>query len=67
MQVLVNNKACELPAEATIAMMLEASGIDAVPGIALAVNSEVAPRETWESHRLKDNDKIMIIRATQGG
>ena len=67
MQVLVNNKACELPAEATIAMMLDASGIAAVQGIALAVNSDVVSRDNWETHELKDNDKIMIIRATQGG
>jgi len=67
MLVLVNNKSCELPAIATVADMLEASGVQNTSGVAVAVNSDVIPRANWHIHELKEHDKIMIIKATQGG
>ena len=36
-------------------------------GIALAVNSKVIPKSEWKKFLLTDNDKIIIIKATQGG
>jgi sulfur carrier protein len=36
-------------------------------GIAAAVNNSVVPKTTWEKFQLKENDKIIIIKATQGG
>lgn len=67
MLVLINNKLCELPSMATVAIMLEKSGVKNTTGVAVAVNSDVIPRGKWETHELRENDKIMIIKATQGG
>lgn len=36
-------------------------------GIAIAVNDQVITRDNWELFQLKENDKITIIKATQGG
>ncbi len=36
-------------------------------GIALAVNEKVIPKTEWNNFQLNDNDKILIIKATQGG
>ena len=36
-------------------------------GIALAVNEKVISKPDWEKFQLNDNDKILIIKATQGG
>ena len=36
-------------------------------GIALAVNEKVIPKTEWEKFQLNGNDKILIIKATQGG
>lgn len=36
-------------------------------GIALAVNETVIPKNEWEKFQLQDNDKVLIIKATQGG
>ena len=36
-------------------------------GAALAVNEKVVPKTEWERFELKDNDKVLIIKATQGG
>ena len=38
-----------------------------INGIALAVNEKVVPKTEWEKFLLKENDKIIIIKATQGG
>ena len=36
-------------------------------GTAFAVNEKVVPKTEWEKFELKDNDKVLIIKATQGG
>lgn len=67
MTVYINNKNLELAEGSNITTALQAVGIAAGNGTALAVNSNVIPRAQWDSHILNDNDKIMIIKATQGG
>ncbi len=36
-------------------------------GVSIAVNDQVITRNNWEQFQLKENDKITIIKATQGG
>ena len=36
-------------------------------GIAVAVNGEVVPRNTWAQKEVQDGDDIEIVRAVQGG
>ncbi|GAB7256774.1 sulfur carrier protein ThiS [uncultured Polaribacter sp.] len=36
-------------------------------GIAIAVNSNVVKKENWSSNLLHNNDKVLIIKSTQGG
>ena len=36
-------------------------------GIAIALNNSVVPKANWQKTQLKENDKITIITATQGG
>ncbi len=67
MTIYVNNTACELPGNAVVADALAAMNIPAQRGVALAVNSTVVPAKDWQAHPLQDNDKIIIIKATQGG
>lgn len=40
---------------------------DKQKGVAVAVNDSVIPRSNWETHTIKNNDTILIIKATQGG
>ncbi len=37
------------------------------PGIAVAVNGEVVPREHWPTRRLAAGDAVEIVGAVQGG
>lgn len=41
-------------------------GID-TQGVAVAVNQQIITRSLWKDFLLKENDNILIIRATQGG
>lgn len=36
-------------------------------GIAIAVNNAVIPKQEWSTKKIKEKDKILIIKATQGG
>jgi sulfur carrier protein len=38
-----------------------------VRGVAVAVNDRVIPRASWPTAKLKENDSVLIIKATQGG
>ena len=67
MTIYVNNKACELPAASAITGALQLLNIPPQNGMALAVNSNVIPRLEWNTHTLNENDKLIIIKATQGG
>lgn len=36
-------------------------------GTAVAVNDSVVPKPQWDQQQLEEEDKVEIIRATQGG
>lgn len=50
-----------------IAELLAAKKLADTRGIALAVNSQVIPKQDWPQTSLAENDQIVLIRATQGG
>ncbi|ABG57531.1 sulfur carrier protein ThiS [Cytophaga hutchinsonii] len=67
MNVIVNNKTVELPDAAGINALLAQLNITSPQGIAIAINEQVLPKSEWESCTLKNNDAVLLIRATQGG
>jgi sulfur carrier protein len=67
MNIYVNNENIVLPDKSVVTDLLEQMGITARKGIAIAVNSTVVPAAEWEYHIITDQDRIMIIKATQGG
>ncbi|MEP3371366.1 MAG: sulfur carrier protein ThiS [Maribacter dokdonensis] len=36
-------------------------------GIAVAVNENIITKSAWNTKTLNENDKVLVIRATQGG
>lgn len=36
-------------------------------GVAVAVNNKVIPKNNWDAKIVSDNDRVLIIKATQGG
>ena len=65
--VFINNKSCMLDADASLVAALKQNGVHNQKGIAVAVNNSVIPKSEWQNKILNENDKITIIRATQGG
>lgn len=51
----------------TITSMLQNQSIDGDAGIAVAINSQVIPKQDWENQEIQSNDSVLIITATQGG
>ncbi len=52
----------------TIAQIIAEFGLDPErPGIAVAVNGAVAPRDDWPARRLEDEDRVEIVQAKTGG
>jgi sulfur carrier protein len=68
MRIYVNDEPREVIAgEATVAALMAAAGLPSLEGVAVAVNDGVVPRSRWERHALVEGDRVLVIRATQGG
>lgn len=66
MQILLNDEPMPCPAGATIASLLEHLNL-LTPGVALALNQQILPRERWELHRVQDGDSILLFQVIAGG
>lgn len=65
--VTVNDKPYTLEEQTPLIQLLKKISLGDQKGIAVAVNQAVIPRKSWETIRLSNDDKILIIQATQGG
>ncbi|HLZ37071.1 MAG TPA: sulfur carrier protein ThiS [Mycobacteriales bacterium] len=66
MSVYVNGQPRDLGAGATVADVVHSLGAGG-SGVAVAVNDEVVPRTAWARTRLRDDDRIEVLTAVQGG
>jgi thiamine biosynthesis protein ThiS len=62
----LNGKPKELPADSTIASMLEGLGIDRRM-VAVAHNGEVIPRDRYDGFVLNEGDRVEVVRMVGGG
>ena len=67
MEVTINNKNHQLNQSCSIAEMLAVMLPGESKGIAVAVNQTIITKSDWPEHLLNDGDKVMLIKATQGG
>jgi sulfur carrier protein len=67
MEVFVNDELLTVTDSATIADVLQLAGVNAANGVALAVNNQVVAKACWSQTSVAAGDKLVIIRATQGG
>lgn len=67
MQLTVNNEKYEFPNEEKLNDVLKIFSVKANQGVAVAVNNNVVPKNEWQNFPMKENDSILIIKATQGG
>lgn len=66
MEVYLNGNITESSKESLYDFLDEQDILDR-NGIAVALNEEVIPKSAWQNQKIKNNDKILIITATQGG
>ena len=66
MKLLVNSEQKDFSGK-NISELVQSLNIISTNGIALAVNEKVISKSEWEKFELKENDKILLIKATQGG
>jgi sulfur carrier protein len=67
MNVFVNNEQRVIETQKTIHDLLADLSINGSRGIAVAVNNEVIPKTTWSDFCIRENDRVTVIKATQGG
>jgi sulfur carrier protein len=67
MGIFLNDEPVALGTPSTLLALLSGHGLAERKGIAAAVNGEVVPRSEWEKRPLAARDRVLVIRATQGG
>jgi sulfur carrier protein len=67
MLLFINDISREVSENETISGILLSLDLKQSKGIALAVNNEIIFKDKWESFKLNNNDRITIIKASQGG
>jgi len=65
--IFMNDRPHELEGPATLMALLGGLGLADRRGVAAAVNGEVVPRASWETRLLAEKDRVIVLRATQGG
>jgi sulfur carrier protein len=67
MNISINQQPREIPDQCSLEQLLtQVLGIP-VAGLAVAVDQTVIPSTAWPAYILREADKVMLIRATQGG
>jgi sulfur carrier protein len=66
LELLVNGEPRGVPPDCTVRGLLEVLGITG-KRIAVAINRDVVPRSTFETHRLAPGDRVEILEAVGGG
>jgi len=67
MLVFVNKQSLDIPENSALLAALQQTGLVSFQGMAVAVNNQVIQKAKWNEYILNENDKITVIRATQGG
>lgn len=67
MDIYVNNEQQTIESNSSLLFLLKSIQLEEKKGIAVAINNSVIPKTKWGNHTLQPQDKITIIKATQGG
>ena len=67
MELIINSESENFNQPLTVEQLIYAKFNELPKGIAIAVNNQVIPRDNWKNFDLKNGNKILIIKATQGG
>ncbi|MCZ4696223.1 sulfur carrier protein ThiS [Ancylomarina euxinus] len=66
MKVYVNDECIDTADASNISLLLKQ--LNTTPkGIAVAIGANIIPSNLWDDYQLKEDDQVLLIRATQGG
>lgn len=65
--ITVNDQPRSLDGATMLAAVVDELGLAGRKGVAVAVNGAVVARGAWPDHVLRPGDRVLVIRATQGG
>ncbi len=66
MQIRFNDEPWEVVAGLSAAALL-AQLNQLKPGVALAVNQQILPREQWEKYLMQEGDSLLLFQVIAGG
>lgn len=66
MRILFNDEPMQCTDGLTIAALLDQLG-QLKPGVALALNQQILPRERWALVQVNDDDRILLFQVIAGG
>lgn len=67
MEIILNKQVKRVSQHCTLQQLADEMIPEKQNGVAIAINAQVIAKKNWESHLLKPNDDVLIIKATQGG
>lgn len=67
MEVLINNRIVIVEEGICLSELLSDNGFESLKGMAVAVNNKVVPKKEIDSFRLKNSDKVLVIKPVCGG
>ncbi len=66
--IVLNGQRSDVRAGETVAAALVRLGLERdARGVAVAVDGEVVPREEWQSFALREDARVEVLTAMQGG
>ncbi len=66
MQILFNDEPVQCAEGLTVAALLDQLG-QLKPGVALALNQQILPREQWALVQVNNDDRILLFQVIAGG
>lgn len=65
--IYINDKEHTFNSNQSLSDLFKNLNIDVAKGVAIALNEKVIPRSQWNNQKINDRDKLLLIKATQGG
>ena len=66
MRILFNDEPLQCADGLTVSALLDQLG-QLKPGVALALNQQILPREQWARVQVNDDDRILLFQVIAGG
>jgi sulfur carrier protein len=67
MNISINNQTKQIEENSSLQKIIDSTIGEKQKGIAVAIDGTVVPRLQWAQTFLKENQSVLIIKATQGG